>query len=116
MGIASLHPSYALEQMTPIRAFKSFGRELRIANDLFLFRGHQRQESLLICVLRCFGCFFLAVVGTPAVSRQKMNDTLLATVAKTRMLASMPPQWIRRSRRIAAVSPDCQALCWVSMR
>ena len=61
-------------------------------------------------------CFFVAVVGAPAVSRQKMNDTLLATVAKTRILASMPPQWIRRSRRIAAESPDCQALCCMSIR
>ncbi|HVD84206.1 MAG TPA: hypothetical protein VNC42_08240, partial [Bradyrhizobium sp.] len=32
--------------------------------------------------------FFVAVVGTRAVSRQKMNDTLPATVPTTRLLAS----------------------------
>jgi hypothetical protein len=48
-------------------------------------------------------------------SRQRMNGTLLATVARITILASMPPQWIRRSRHIAAVSPDYEAVCCVSI-
>ena len=85
--------------------------------------GRQHHGALQrVRVLRYLGSFFVAVVAGPLVqparrhnARQRMNDTLLATVAKRRILASMPPQWIRRSRRIAAVSPDCQALCWVSI-
>jgi hypothetical protein len=46
---------------------------------------------------------------------QRMNCALLASIKRITILASMPPQWIIRSRPIAAVSPDRQAACWISI-